>query len=452
MDPRDFEDIPEWQRHLILIGAAMGSSTRGLQQIANKVGLKSKTFGTSDEDMKGIDFNEKAVDDLADKTRGGVLSSLFGSLADPVGLLAGGALGKAAGIGSKLLAPTKSGARALAEATAGGAAQGLVAEERENENRFSNALMSGLMSAAAKPAGNAVNKMWGGITQRNNLPKEQRDLFDKIARNYGEKKTWSSPELVEEGKKVGMFPGYTNGVYNIFDNPWRVWIDTSDAKVMKGLVEDEPFLKAMGSKNLAKIAPELDDYKVTLLDALRGPEAALNGKEVWSKAYDDAGHLSNLRHEGTHIFQEMNDFPKGTTPEGMRKKLSGAGVRGTDSNSGLFAYFMNPGEIEARDAASRSVIGGGNAMLDAHAPYTLNVGPGNEGVLKYFQMGQPHMKVAALARTPHEKALAAFLNTPESMAKYPMFAEFMPPNYKDDLVNLRRSWNAEKLPLLQYMR
>lgn len=435
MDPRDFEDIPEWQRHLILIGAAMGSSTRGLQQIANKVGLKSKTFGTSDEDMKGIDFNKKAVDDLADKTRGGVLSSLFGSLADPVGLLAGGALGKAAGIGSKLLAPTKSGARALAEATAGGAAQGLVAEERENENRFSNALTSGLMSAAAKPAGNAVKKIWGGANE--NLSKQQSEFMGDALARFRKTGRWTDDvaDLDEQGKNIGMFRGYTDPITGMWANPWRAFIDTSDAKLKKA--GDTSFgtnlFDVLDSPSLQNAAPYLKNARLGLLSAKgQNPHASVSGMHITSFADNEADHIDNIRHEVGHIIQRANDWPKGSDPVRLKELLEGEVTKARTPNKAGLAYLMTPGEIEVRDGAARYYATSGDktkGYLDRFGPYALNLSyKPNEGLAQYFAIASPHPQLGAM----HP------LNSPFRIKDFPMYTGMIPENFKGDYLTYRR--------------
>src|SRR5580765_2341108 len=152
--PDKFEDLPLLQRYLILTGAGMGSSKRGIQQLLHGAGLKNKTLGTTDADIKDIDYAQKAVDRLSEATPGGWAADLAGQFADPATLLAG-PLAKVAVKGVK-------GALATARANAlTGALSSGVAETREGDSRLGNLALGGATNTFGDVVGGA-KKIWAG--------------------------------------------------------------------------------------------------------------------------------------------------------------------------------------------------------------------------------------------------------------------------------------------------
>ena len=407
-----FEDLPSWQRYLILMGAGMGSSKRGIQQVLNSFGAKHKALGTSDEDMEDISFNQKAVKKLSDATSGGWAAELAGNITDPISLALGGG-----GAG----ALTKVGASTVAKLMAPAALQGALAETKEGDSRAFNTAVSAMTPLAMKKAGD-LRKVFAGEAQYDKLPDAQKRIFDELAANDSGgilKGRKYSQDLKNRAADVGMFPGYLDPNES---NPWRAWVDLSDAYIPNKEYIDAPFFDVFRSKNLQKIAPELGDLKTSILKdrdlgaSIYLPDGDIKAGYLESHARTPEEHFLNILHETQHFMQTKNKWPSGSNTGAWKSKVGPS----NDDIGALLAYTGDMGEIEARDAAARFQYGALNDPNLKQIPaYSMHDKGINDFVSEGWNYYRPHQGLANRLPPGIAKDFVNELNSSKNLPKYP---------------------------------
>jgi hypothetical protein len=442
------DDLQPWEKYAVLFGSGMTSSKRGLQQLANALGLKHSSLGTDDAGMKDIDYEQKAIEDLQGVTPGGWAANMAGSFADPSGLIPGA-----------LAVKGVKGLRALRNIAATGALSSGVGEEKADDSRLGNMALGAAMNAVL-PAATVAKEVWAGAKGAKNIP-SMKPKFEKIEEAAKlEGRGYSHPDVVAEAEKMGLQHGIADPD-KPWVNPYRFWISheadrmTPGALAMK--VGPDPQHAVLHNATLGGVLnspatynayPQLTSRptKVTLAQrAERGGSLSRNTNtgETVIKVHGDSAPTTypSLVHEIQHDVDGIEGWPRGSSPDTMDPKVGPA--------RSFHAYLGSPGETNARDSAARAVLeqAGRGDVVAAHKWGELHDKVQNAPSFVQNMLYDPLHSTSDLAKggilrgTPEGDTLAAALNDPRQFHKYPVHTRKIPdvPEAKsDDISELSR--------------
>lgn len=360
------DELPWWQRQLILIGGGMTGSVRGIQQLLNQAGIKSDTLGSNDESIKGILTDQRSIDALREETPGSLLGDLIGSAADPISLAAGGVA----------TAPLKS---LLARGAASGAVGGVLGEVEEGGSRLGNTAMGLGMGALTSKMPNKKDLIYIGEKAKG-LSERQKAILAGV----------EAPEPLE-GFKGYAAPGKKNNM--------RLILDDSRASFDESTMDDTPQLLSWVVRNpkLFKHYPELKDvgFRGEISEGAKvGGGFNPRDSSIEATATNAKEMMEVLTHEIQHAIQKIEGWPRGGNEKAITADLLNGymdvfNIRGgylnpqniqgvlsdpasikaraenlmqhafsVDKNTSPYSKYLRlAGEIEARDAAARKYHG-----------------------------------------------------------------------------------------------